>query len=80
MNGATPEYPGKSLIFPPHAQNYEDLMIPRQAERHTLVLDVQNMGSVFWRINFWYLCNLRGYRQSQMLHYKIGSTLVLCGT
>ena len=32
-------------------------------------------GTRFWRSNFWYLCNLRGYRRSQMLHCKIGSTL-----
>ena len=41
----------------------------------TLILDVQNFGSVFLRSNFWYQCNLRCYWQSQMLHCKIRSTL-----
>ena len=27
----------------------------------TLILDVQNFGSVFLRSNFWYQCNLRCY-------------------
>ena len=31
----TPEYPGKSLIFPPHPQNHEDRMISRQVESQT---------------------------------------------
>ena len=41
----------------------------------TLILDVQNFGSVFLRSNFWYQCNLRCYWQSQMLHCKIRITL-----
>ena len=41
----------------------------------TLILDVQNFGSVFLRSNFWYQRNLRCYWQSQMLHRKIRITL-----
>ena len=41
----------------------------------TLILDVQNFGSVFLSSNFWYRCNLRCYWQSQMLHCKIRITL-----
>ena len=41
----------------------------------TLILDMQNFGSVFLRSNFWYRCNLRCYWQSQMLHCKIRITL-----
>ena len=41
----------------------------------TLILQVQNFASVFFWSTFWYLHNLRGYRQSQMLHCKMRSTL-----
>ena len=41
----------------------------------TLILNVQNFGSVFLRSNFWYQRNLRCYWQSQMLHRKIRITL-----
>ena len=43
--------------------------------RFTLILNVQNFGSVFLRSNFWYQRNLRCYWQSQMLHRKIRITL-----
>ena len=33
------------------------------------------LGAFFSWSTFWYLCNLRGYRQSQVLHCKMRGTL-----